>query len=306
MGTSSGSDAVGGMAGMPMMPSSVDLKTTTTTDLPSWLKPYAERFIKQYSNLAMPGGQPREMPEGMEQTVVGMTGPQWAGMNMFQNAHPLATNLTGASAYGLGDTLVGQYLHPGTNPYIQGTFDQAARGVTDYYRDAIAPTQMMQAQRTGQGFGSAYGEAEARDKYGLGRNLGELANSIYGGNYQAERGRMVDALQMAPAITANAYTPGQAAIGQGSFLQQQFQMPYDVGFSNALRREEYPFQVMSGMGNAVAQIGGGLSKGTSSSSYPSSMFQPTYPQMGGGGSGLPSWLAPSIAGGAGLLGSIFG
>jgi len=75
-----------------------------------------------------------------------------------------------------------------SNPWIDATYDRAANSVVDKYRDAVQPGIAAQFARAGSFGGSAHQQNEAISRYGLGRNLEELASGIYGRNYSQERG----------------------------------------------------------------------------------------------------------------------
>lgn len=78
----------------------------------------------------------------------------------------------------LQNTISGQYLDPATNPYLNQTYDAAARQITPRVNSLF----------------------EASGRYGsgahqgvLGQSLADLGTSIYGGNYNAERARQLAA-----------------------------------------------------------------------------------------------------------------
>lgn len=103
-------------------------------------------------------------------------------------------------------TIQGAYLSPESNPYLQGTFDTAAKQVSDVYRNVVQPrTDSMFFGPGSMGGNSAYQETVARNNYGFGQNLTELANQIYGGNYQQERGRQFAATGAAPGFTSAGF-----------------------------------------------------------------------------------------------------
>lgn len=78
----------------------------------------------------------------------------------------------------LQNTISGQYLDPASNPYLNQTYDAAARQITPRVNSLF----------------------EASGRYGsgahqgvLGQSLADLGTSIYGGNYNAERARQLAA-----------------------------------------------------------------------------------------------------------------
>lgn len=282
-------EAGGGEAGgMPFT-------ATTITDLPEWLKPFALNFINSYSDLVMPGGHLKPYPNSLDQTIAGLTPEQQQALGMFPGLTQRTESLSRAGARNIFDTVQGKYLDPTSNPWLRKTYEAAAEPVIASYKYSTAPSTMAAAQRAGQMGGSAYTELEALDRYNLGRNLDELATSIYGQNYSQERGRQIQAQQLLPGAISNLYQPANRMLGVGSFLQGQNQDVMDVNFANALRQEEYPFSLLSGLGAALGQAGGGTGTSTSTSTIPPGLLN----AGGGSENGLiGSLLAGGIAPGA--------
>ena len=88
----------------------------------------------------------------------------------------------------LTNTLQGDYLN--SNPYLDQTFDKAADRVTRNISGVFSK-------------GGRYGSGIHQDI--LGENLSDLATNIYGGNYQQERGRQMQASALAPTIANTDY-----------------------------------------------------------------------------------------------------
>jgi hypothetical protein len=92
----------------------------------------------------------------------------------------------------LGLTAGGSYLD--ANPYLNSVFNQAADEVARQYRTAISPAiDSAFARSSGALRSGAALNARDRAEENLGKTLGNLATNIYGGNYQAERDRMLAA-----------------------------------------------------------------------------------------------------------------
>lgn len=111
----------------------------------------------------------------------------------------------------IGKTISGAYLRPESNPYLDDTFKQASRAVTDAYLNVTQPrTDAMFFGPGSMGGNSAYSGQVARNQYGLGENLSNLATNIYGGNYSQERNRQFLAATGAPEFTSAYYRGGMA------------------------------------------------------------------------------------------------
>ena len=143
---------------------------TTVQDIPEWQKPF------------------------VMQSLMGAQG--------LYNSMDKSTPLLGPAQAEMGKTISGQYLMPGANPYLDATFNQAAKGVTDQYLNTVQPrTDALFNGPGSMGKNTAFQQMTARNQYGLGDNLSNLATNIYGGNYQTERGRQFGAAGAAPQFT---------------------------------------------------------------------------------------------------------
>jgi len=125
-------------------------------------------------------------------------------------------------------TAAGEFLSPDTNPYLRATYGAAAEEVTRSYYRTVLPG--METRFGGAGRGAmvrdpqggnlraasgAFGAAEARSQDELAQNLNELGARIFGGAYEAERGRQIQAAAMAPGLAAEDYRDLSALQGAG-------------------------------------------------------------------------------------------
>jgi hypothetical protein len=286
------------------------LTSTSTTSLPKWVIPYAQRFLSGYNGLVFNSdGSVKQMPSSLNQNVVPFNQNQKNALQMITGTTPLSGQLAGGGAQSLYSTLAGQYLNPQTNPYLDATYQAAAKPMVQQYQFATAPGNMAAAQHAGQMGGSAYNETNLLNQYGLGSNLSDLAANIYGGNYQAERGRQAGAQAYLPGTTANMYAPAQNLLGAGAYQQQQDQYAENTRFGNALRSQEYPFALLSGFGGALGQASGGTGSSSSTSTIPSAFVNPVGGMGGGLNPAIPygllgaSALGPVLSGLGSLAGS---
>jgi hypothetical protein len=113
-------------------------------------------------------------PGWIEQPAAGATR---AAEGMFNGSIP-ESYTTSQGRDVLGQTLRGDFMLPGSNPFLQGTFDRGA--------DAIQQRMDSQFSGGGRNLGAS--------KPGVQEDLSSFANQLFGGNYQAERGRQDNAL----------------------------------------------------------------------------------------------------------------
>lgn len=127
--------------------------TTTTTDIPEWLKPFAMNLMNQ--------AQP-----AFNQSVAGGPNP-----------------VLGASQDQMMKTIGGEYLDPRSNPFLQETYEQGAKQI----RGALSPSfGHMQAFGGNSGFNQTLGRSLgefATDLYGgnYGQERDRQFNATMGG-----------------------------------------------------------------------------------------------------------------------------
>lgn len=246
--------------------------SSTSTALPAWLRPYAQNFIKTYAGEAFDidpaTGQykVKAADPGLQQQLAGFTPEQLQGMNQITTMAAPAQQLANLTGMETGRTIAGDYLGPESNPYLKATFESAASGATQQFKNATMPGIMAAAQRAGQFGSSAMNESLGDAATNFGGGLNDLATKIYGGNYASERQRQIQAMGMAPQSMANLYAPAYQQLGVGSMMQQQQQAGMDTDYMNAVQRSEYPFSLLSGFGGALGQAAGGAGSSTTKSS----------------------------------------
>lgn len=111
--------------------------------------------------------------------------------------------LTSAAQGELTKTLRGDYLN--SNPYIDATYNKAARGVTQNYNEVVNPGIDSAFSKAGRYGSGAYAAARNQSDRSLGNSLTDLATNIYGQNYANERQNMVQGQLYAPDLANQDY-----------------------------------------------------------------------------------------------------
>ena len=150
------------------------------------------------TNMAMNARQNRALQGSPHEAALGGYLNQALGQNQFDltQAGQTAGNMMGASAGGLnqlGQTAQGDYLN--SNPYLDSMFNSAASRMGDQFdraQSALNAT-FSSGGRTGSG---AHADAFAETAGQFSDSLGSLAADVYGGNYQRERERQMQASGM--------------------------------------------------------------------------------------------------------------
>jgi hypothetical protein len=209
----------------------------------------------------------------------------------------------------------------GSNPYLDQTFNNAARQVGQSFRENVIPGLDRAAQDAGRTGSGQYALLRNRTEEGLANQLGDMATSIYGGAYEADQNRRMGMLgqfgamgqqgianQFAGAGLANEGTRQQlAGIGLGGQAFDLQAQPYNALIGAGQLRDDQawrPLQQYSGLLNqnstagtitqmpqpSTNPIAGGLAGGLGAASMAA--------QMGLGG----PWMAGlgALGGAAGL------
>lgn len=231
-------------------------------------------------------------------TTVPLSADTQAALDQIRSRATAGSPVMGAANQNALDTIQGKYLDPNSNPYLKSTFDNASGAVNS----------------------AVNGQFSSAGRYGSGAHTGvladknnQLANDIYGGNYQQERSRQTAMSALAPQLAAGDYNDANALLGSGNIQQQQAGNELQDQLNRFNFQQNNPLERLGGY-NSLLQGFGGLG-GTSSSN------SPTYTNtgagiLGGGISGLglgsslfsmfPETLAGIGLGSAGAAGGAMG
>jgi len=198
---------------------------TTTTEPWSEQKPYLEQGFQQAQNI-YENGPPQFFPG---QTYVDFS-PETAsalsatanratsGSPVTVNASGYASNVLGGNSdnpyapflasggSNLAQTAGGNFLN--SNPYLDQTYDAAAKKLTDSFSNSVVPTIASQFGASGTTGSALMGQNLTGAGGELTDSLGQLAANIYGGNYQQERDRQVQAATGLTSTGTNLYNTG--------------------------------------------------------------------------------------------------
>jgi len=193
--------------------------TTVTAEPSEFVKPYYEEALGQAQQLYQ-SDVPQYFPQA---TYVPFSGQTEAALQL-QEQRALAGNpLLGSTQQEIQNILSGQYLDPTTNPYLQQTFQRAAGDVQSQLGSMFAK-------------GGRYGSAALAET--AGRRMGDLASQIYGGAYQQERQRQLQAAQLAPALAQQDY----ADIAQLAQVGQAREALSEAQLADAMQRFQFEQQ----------------------------------------------------------------
>jgi hypothetical protein len=204
--------------------------TTQGGTLPNWLMPAYQGTLGTDQQL-----------QGMGLNATAGTGSTLlsGGMNSIAGVNPqsigasdnLLTSDLGSGSM-LGQEANGSLMNPNSNPYLAGTFRNAANGVQNQIASEFA----------GNGRNVTASMPVQTDA------MNNLANQIYGGAYNTDlaatqnaQGQQLSAASLAPGVTQGLYTPGQQQLQAG-------QTPFNIQswYQGLLGQTAAPFAAQTG------------------------------------------------------------
>lgn len=152
------------------------------------------------------------------------------GLQMGAQRALMGSPVQQAAGRGLLGTIQGDYMRPGSNPFLDQTYGLASGRVAG---DVDKRAALL--GRTGSGAHLS----------SVGGALGGLANQIYGQNYQQERDRQMQAISQAPGFAASEYGDIDRLLGFGGQRQSQAQQELQAAMDQYSEMEQLPFKNVS-------------------------------------------------------------
>lgn len=186
------------------------------------------------------------------QTVASRDPVTSQGLEAIANRGLAGSDLT-RSAQGLNlQTTQGAFLGgPGANPYLDPTYERAARGIGEQFNRIIAPNIDSRFGAAGRWGSGAHAAAQGAGMQALGQSLGDAATNIYGGNYQAERDRMMSAANVAPTLAGADYADLGQAVNAGMERESYQQQLIDAAMQRFQFGQEQPYDQLARFSNFI-------------------------------------------------------
>ena len=198
--------------------------TVSKSEPPAYLQPYltdiAGRAQNWYNSSA-----PQYFPGQTYQSASDATN---AGLTSAINRAQAGSPLMGAAQNASLATIRGDNLSPDSNPFLRDMASAAARPVVQNFNESVLPSVQSYFSNNGRYGSGANIAAVGRATDSLTSALSDQAANLYGGNYQAERGRQEAAIAGAPNLAAADYNDANALLQAG-----QTQEAYDTARRNA-------------------------------------------------------------------------
>lgn len=153
------------------------------------------------------------------------------GLNMYEQQALGAQPVIDAATQQLSSTLDGDYLSPESNPYLREMSDAVGRQMTRQYSEGVAPGVQGQFSRSGRSGSGLFANAMDSSRDTFQRGLGEMNANLYGGAYNNERNRQMQAIGYAPETSQMQYQPAAQMLNVGSMYDQKDQQNVEDDFN---------------------------------------------------------------------------
>lgn len=201
--------------------------STTTPEIPEELKPLAKLYVQQAEGIAQTPFQEYD-------------GQRYAGLNDTQNQGiQMAIDRAqgGSATFDNAENSLNQFIAGGANPYLDQMFNQGAEQVRNNVN-----SNFSQAGRYGSG---AHTDV-------LTDSLGDMATQMYGGAYENDQARRMQAMGMAPQFANQAYQDAGQMMNVGGIQQQDAQNPLDFAYDQFSQQQDYPFRQLQATGGVIS------------------------------------------------------
>lgn len=214
--------------------------SVTQQEIPRELKPLATAYTNKAITLGNQDYNPYQ-------------GQRYADLNAVQNqglGMTVDRALQGSQTVDNAEGQLNQMIAGTSNPYLDAMYGRAADQVTSSVNGNFA-----QAGRYGSGAHTA----------SLTEGLGNMATDIYGGAYEADRGRQMQAIGMAPEFAQQDYADAGQIMNAGQILQDQQQQNLDFGYEQYQEEQNDPYKKLAAMAGVFGSQPFGSSATTQSS-----------------------------------------
>jgi hypothetical protein len=197
-------------------------ESKTVQSIPDELKPLASAYTNKAINLSNQGYTPYG-----GQRYADMNTTQNLGIGMIQDRA-----LNGSQTMNNAESSLNQMIGGQTNPYLDAMVNKAQGNVLGNANAAAA--------RSGSFGNSGIAQQAAKQ-------MGDVATSMYGGQYQFDKGQQMQAIGMAPTFGNAAYQDAQQLLGAGQRMQDQQQQGLDHQYGQFQEASNLPYKQLSAM-----------------------------------------------------------
>lgn len=214
--------------------------STTVQEIPAELKPLATRYTQDAIKLS-------------DTPYQAYTQQRYADLNGLQNQAIMNTAnraMAGSATMNNAESNLNQMIQGGSNPYLDGMVNKAMGNV--------------QSRINSQFSGNNYGSTAHQETLQTG--LGDIANQMYGSQYQNDQANRLSAISQAPTFGNQAYMDASKLMSAGQQLQDQQQQGLDFNYQQFQEAQNDPYKKLAAMSGVFNSNLGGSSSTTQQSS----------------------------------------
>ena len=231
--------------------------STTIQSIPEELKPLASAYTSRAIDLSNQGFQPYT-----QQRYENLNPTQYLGLGSTVDRALGGSQTIDNAERALNQTIAGG----NTNPYLDSMVNKAQGAVTRNYANSVAPQMTGMGVSSGS-FGNSGVEQVARNsQQDLQTSLGDIATSMYGGAYDADRSRQMQGIGMAQQFGNQAYTDADQLMKAGGTMQDQNQQQRDFNYQQYQDQTNLPYKQLGAMSGVFGSNLGSSSTTQSSQS----------------------------------------
>lgn len=226
----------------------------TSSGPPAFQKPFLEKGFAEAESLYDSGA-----PEYFGgQTFVPFSPETTTALGQQANRASQGNPLNPAAQSTAFDTLQGNYLEG--NPFFKGAFDAQVRPAVQEYTQSIAPGIDSSFAGAGRYGSNSYATARNTADEAFARGLSDTAGKMAYQNYDQERGRMENAMQLAGSLANEDYTDIDQLARAGAAYEGQAQTELQSDINRFNFEQQKPFDKLAAY---MGMISGGYgSEGT--------------------------------------------
>lgn len=229
--------------------------STTTASIAPELKPLADLYVKQATNI---GNTPFQSYGGQRFADLNQT--QNMGLGMVQNRA-----LNGSATMNNAENSLNQFIQGGnTNPYLDQMVNKAQTSVVDNFNNMTKPQTEAAMQQSGSFGNSGYQQLMQNQQKAAGQQMSDIATDMYGNAYNQDQGNKMQAIGMAPTFGNAAYQDAGQLLNAGGIQQNQQQQGLDFSYNQFQEAQNHPYKQLAATGNVVGQNMGSTTQGTQS------------------------------------------
>lgn len=227
--------------------------STSTPIIPDELKPLASLYTQQAMQYAQ---TPYKGYEG--QRFADLNQAQNLGLGMVQNRA-----LGGSETMNNAESALNRAIAGGqTNPYLDAMVAKAQGSVVDRFNTMVKPQTEAAMVQSGSFGNSGLQQLMQNQQKAAAQQMSDIATQMYGGAYEGDRSRQLQAIGMAPTFGNAPYQDASQLLNAGNIMQQQAQQGLDFGYQQFKEAQDYPLKQMSATGGFLGQNMGSSTTGT--------------------------------------------